>query len=557
MFFNVALYLSLAVCLAGLAWRCAAWFRIKIGDSAQQYQAGQRAHTALRGLAATLCSPRLFRVLWIFLVDGLLQRRVWRNSRLAWTAHMLIYSGFTALVLMHAMQGVVSERLFDGYYATVNPYLMLRNLFGVMVLAGVGIAIWRRSRIPGLRRATSRVDKYAIILVALIIVSGFVLEGLKIVSHVRYQEMVEEFAGIGDPADNRALAAYWARNYSVAFPADHPLGGPEDLERGGQLHQEYCMECHARPQWAFASFGLAQAVKPVAVALNEAGLAVGLYYLHFLACFVGLALLPWTKFFHLFTSPLLMMINAGRRIDGIDPANLATIRALELEACTHCAACSVHCSVAIAFNQVKNQHVLPSERIADLASLVAGREMSPRQMLAIRQGTDICTMCGRCTQLCPVGVNLQDLWTALKQDLARQGYDDTFSMVRHKAGKAAEESRSKPLLRVLPGGAERDLPLSERAASFHGCFKCMTCTTVCPVIKEAGEDRAGTVGLAPHQIMHALGMGLKDEVLGAGMAFHCLSCYRCQEACPQGVRVTDIMFELTNLAARDGLLKGA
>jgi heterodisulfide reductase subunit C len=36
--------------------------------------------------------------------------------------------------------------------------------------------------------------------------------------------------------------------------------------------------------------------------------------------------------------------------------------------------------------------------------------------------------------------------------------------------------------------------------------------------------------------------------LGARMVWDCLGCYQCQENCPQGVRVTDILFELKNMA---------
>ena len=52
------------------------------------------------------------------------------------------------------------------------------------------------------------------------------------------------------------------------------------------------------------------------------------------------------------------------------------------------------------------------------------------------------------------------------------------------------------------------------------------------------------LGLLPHQIMYSLRLGLQDSVLGAGMIWDCLGCYNCQESCPQGVRVTDILFEL-------------
>jgi heterodisulfide reductase subunit C len=32
------------------------------------------------------------------------------------------------------------------------------------------------------------------------------------------------------------------------------------------------------------------------------------------------------------------------------------------------------------------------------------------------------------------------------------------------------------------------------------------------------------------------------------MLWSCLGCYQCQEACPQGVHITDIFYELKNIA---------
>ena len=45
---------------------------------------------------------------------------------------------------------------------------------------------------------------------------------------------------------------------------------------------------------------------------------------------------------------------------------------------------------------------------------------------------------------------------------------------------------------------------------------------------------------------------MRDEVLTSDEIWLCLTCFQCQERCPQKVRVTDIFFDYKNLAAEQG-----
>ena len=45
---------------------------------------------------------------------------------------------------------------------------------------------------------------------------------------------------------------------------------------------------------------------------------------------------------------------------------------------------------------------------------------------------------------------------------------------------------------------------------------------------------------------------MKEEVLSSNEIWLCLTCYQCQERCPQKVRVTDIIFDCKNLATEAG-----
>jgi heterodisulfide reductase subunit C len=75
----------------------------------------------------------------------------------------------------------------------------------------------------------------------------------------------------------------------------------------------------------------------------------------------------------------------------------------------------------------------------------------------------------------------------------------------------------------------------------------MTCSNACPVVRNYRTPQA-TLGLLPHQIMHAVGLRLWDLVFSANMLWDCLGCYQCQEQCPQSVHVADVLYELKSVA---------
>ena len=141
----------------------------------------------------------------------------------------------------------------------------------------------------------------------MIIISGFLLEASQIVSEPIFDEMVEDYLGSDDPEEVAPLKAVWARDYHVAFdPA--PEITPELLEEGRTLNDESCAVCHSRPTAAFASLPLAILAEPVAATLNRIRADGLLWHLHYLVCFATLALLPFTKFKHLLTTPLTLAL---------------------------------------------------------------------------------------------------------------------------------------------------------------------------------------------------------------------------------------------------------
>lgn len=549
MFFRISLYLAIAACLAGLAYKIWSWLTVSIEKEDERFSPGERLRASLTEMGRIVFSRRLGTMLKAIVLDGLLQKRSLAHSHLAWLAHFSMFTGFMGLLLLHALGDVITANLFSGYYSTLDPWLFLRDFMGLMVLVGVGLVIYRRATLPGLRLITGGMDRLAIVFLAVILLSGFALQAVKITSSAAYERMVTEYAGLGSDEEKLALRSVWAAEYGVIFAPGQTSQDPQVLALGKQLNQDNCLDCHSPAQNAFASYGLSLLVRPVALALDKMGAADILYYIHFLTCFLGLALLPFTKFLHLFSGPILLATNAVVDRKTMNPAARAALRALEMDACAHCGTCTVHCSVSVTLHRINNKHILPSEKLASLAGMVHGECCTAQQLAEIREGAYICTDCYRCTRLCPLGINLNDLWAALKKNLALAGYGHPLREVAQQAQKAAEPSREQSAVKVVTGGFQHGLSLAAQASTFNACYTCRQCTNACPLVFMS-EQPKDELDLLPHEIMYSLKLGLKEEAMGARMVWKCLTCYQCQEACPNSVKVTDILYELRYLAAK-------
>jgi heterodisulfide reductase subunit C len=577
MFFTVALYISLAIFSLGLIYKVSTWFRYSLGLDSKSISTPARIFAALRGITLTLFSSKLFTLLKVFFLDVLLQVKVLQQDFLKWAMHMCIYYGFILLLLMHGLDKIVTSALFAEYYPTINPFLFLRNFFGVLIIVGIAIALYRRFVLKVARLRTSPMDLYAIIILAVIMVSGFLLEGTKITSYSKYQEMVEEYTIAADEEELRSLEAYWVAKFGVVSPE---VKGPFDAEilaAGKEAHELSCSQCHSRPQWGFASYGVATVSKPVALLLDRAKASNIFWYIHFLACFIGLAYLPFSKMFHIFTTPLSLLANSVMDNETSDPVNVVTRQLLELDACMHCGTCSVQCRVGVVFETLHNANILPSEKIPSIKALVASKKLSAEEIRSMQEGLHLCTNCYRCTVVCPAGINLQELWLSVRETLLERQQPEFFvlsplSLYRGLMQDSLGQDKSHypdpielALKAIYPAGIplnmmDSDTPLlpsdnglsgrvfkSAQTSTFSHCFRCVTCTNACPVVRNYSKP-SEAVGLLPHQIMHAAGMGLWDIVFSSRMLWDCLGCYQCQEHCPQGVCVADIIYELKNIA---------
>ena len=563
--FQTALYASLLLCALGLLWRMSGWVRLRIGPEVQAVTLLQRWHALLRGLAEALFTRRVLDVGAALLLDVLLQRRLYRSDRSRWLAHWLMFAGFMLLLLMHALAAVVTVKLFPGYESTRSPYLFLRNLFGAMLLVGMAMFLFglrrRRTRFAPVRPPMAAAF---VALLGFVLLTGFLLEADKMASPQAFYRMANQFNGSADPTELKPLRALWASEFGVAFDDLKEPITPGLLQQGRTMHEADCETCHARAASAFVSYPVSRLLAPWVGVLDQAQAHSWLLYLHVFACFLGLATLSFTRFFHAVAAPISLLASGAARPQAWSSASRATRRALALDACVGCGICDAHCAVAPLARHLDNRYLLPSHKLIATGALArTGLQLGHKgndaaeQALHIAEGAFLCTDCARCSIACPVGLDLQDLWQAGRGALAGAGLPAPAQWVKARSALAwAESLQNDSWPHSFSDRYALDAPLSSDRNSFSRCVQCQTCSNVCPVVAHSTDPAFG-VDLTPQKVMNLLRLGLRDLTLGSTMVWSCATCYQCQEHCPEGIRVADIMVELRALAVqRLGRVRG-
>ncbi len=490
-----------------------------------------------------------------FFLNTLFQVRLFKAGKIRWVIHFLLVVSFLYLLIVHGLYSVTADLLFADYQPTLDPFQALRNVTGFFVLAGCLAFVVRRKMSLRLNQDKQIQKKglATVVLILAVIGSGFLLEASKIISEPIFMEMVEDFSGIDDEQDLRDLKLYWEDNYSVFFQeqieasVESPIKSlGERLENGRVLNEENCLYCHSPIRSAVVSKPLAGILSSAGLWLNSNRLDKGLYWIHYGLCLMTLICLPFSRLFHL----LLIPFATGRKHLTVDvhKNDSVSINAATLQACTNCGFCSQVCSVYPNYQILKNPDVLPHSKIESVKELL--KDSSSIDLVQLNTGNDACTMCHNCTDICPSGIDLQSLWTVLDKKLGQMGVVDNSQLISETSLSSwmSKEFVNHP--QVAPSWVPTDPAstdhvtsnLADRIESFENCIQCTVCSNVCPIV----DYDSNNIDMSPHQIMNLLRLGKKHMATGTRMVWSCLTCYACQENCPQQIQVTDILLELRN-----------
>lgn len=308
-----------------------------------------------------------------FIIDTVAQARVLKKAYPG-VMHALIFWGVTIQVVgtsINLMQMQLFIPLVELPFPRGGLYLafeLIMDLAGVAVLLGVGLAMLRRWGLRPKTLETRWDDSYALVLLALIPIAGFTLEGLRLVS------TTPEWSA-------------WSPVGSLVAAGMRALGmGPEGA---ANLHGVFF--------WTHMLLGLAL-----------------------------VASIPFTKLRHLVYTPLNAVLRSRRKegvlekIEDIETTEIlgvsqvsefTPLQLLSFDACVRCGRCDEACPAALSGMPYSPRAFIQSLREAMLTGLASPNGKATGELLGETLSEDIpwaCTTCGACLTRCPAFVNPVD-----------------------------------------------------------------------------------------------------------------------------------------------------
>ncbi len=116
-----------------------------------------------------------------------------------------------------------------------------------------------------------------------------------------------------------------------------------------------------------------------------------------------------------------------------------------LEACTDCRLCADVCPAAsAAFDgrltgvyRLSGIKKILRERAGIIRRLFGIKDPSPARLENFSETVFRCTLCGNCQEVCPVGIQLKDLWLSMRQDMVHsRAYPKKIDMIKNNLAKS-------------------------------------------------------------------------------------------------------------------------
>jgi heterodisulfide reductase subunit D len=408
----------------------------------------------IKGFFSTLFSRRLLKFVETILLDGILQRRLFSQDKLRWLMKVLIMIGYPGILIAGHLKAETMAQ-FEGFsqlvrflYAPFCDFYFFRDitslslplsdaffaisfdLFGAMILSGEFIAIYRRFVAKTVTFKTSAGDIVAVNLLGGWFILRFFCEATSILTYSL-------------PA---SVAQYW-----------------------------------------FVSFGLSKVIAPLGLPWSSLNYPLWSISGFFLATLV--AFIPYNKkLWHIVTIPVVMFINLMPR-EAFKPRKkgalpLSVKDLISLDACVKCGSCVGVCPV---YAQTQQLETTMGGLYSNLKSLIRKSfglpgmffESTKKVQDTIKMYSDypyLCTLCGRCTTVCPAFIDTKKLRIATRGFMVEKGayppsmdrLSETLEKVHNISGEPNED---RPMWVQALADSPKDMYQREKAkvAYFVGC----------------------------------------------------------------------------------------
>ncbi|OGS41981.1 MAG: hypothetical protein A3K67_02180 [Euryarchaeota archaeon RBG_16_62_10] len=160
----------------------------------------------LRAMSVALkvvVSRRFWKALGVFAKDGLYLSKLKGRSRLRWFMHLLILGGFALMFVLDLVVTFSLDILRYGPMIDEDGWAKMWvrdfafDLAGLMMLVGLSIAAVRRFVFRPKIVRTELPDAVSVVFLLLIVLGGFVLEGMGLAAHMEDHTVNHEYSFVG------------------------------------------------------------------------------------------------------------------------------------------------------------------------------------------------------------------------------------------------------------------------------------------------------------------------------------------------------------------------
>ena len=268
------------------------WLKARVPGLPADASRWRKLGAALRFTIGVIFSQRIWSLLKALVVDGMVHRRLYRTDLWRWAVHLVVFGSWLLLGVLSILTGVVVEilpllgmsvetvasiPLFGHlFHADVWWVALLNELLGLVVIVGMLLVIYRRYVQKDPRLRTIPADSIVIVLLTLIALGGFLAESFRLL------------------ADYTTAAGAFSPNPTMISPEKLP---PVLYSAWG-------------PQWGFVGYLLASLLGALRLSPGVWEAVYNLFFwLHFVTVTALLFYLPFSRFFHVIMSPVIVAYN--------------------------------------------------------------------------------------------------------------------------------------------------------------------------------------------------------------------------------------------------------